>query len=52
MRAATAVVLWQAVELLRQVTAVSPSEYEQQTAHNDAAGVRNVAVFIVDVAEQ
>ncbi|KAK9792029.1 hypothetical protein WJX73_005287 [Symbiochloris irregularis] len=41
-----------AVELLRQVTAVSPSEYEQQAAHNDTAGVRNVAVFIVELAEQ
>ena len=42
----------QAVELLRQVTAVDPGEYEQQAAHNDTAGVRSVAVFIVDLAER
>ena len=43
---------WQGVEMLRQVTAVDPGEYERQTAHNDAAGVRNVAVFVVDLAER
>lgn len=42
----------QAVELLRHVTAVDPGEYERQTAHNDSAGVRNVAVLVVDLAER
>ena len=39
----------QAVELLREVTGVEPSEYDRQQAA-DAAGVKNVAVFLTELS--
>ena len=42
----------QASELLRQVCAVDPTEYEAQAARSDAAGVRCVATFVADLADR
>ena len=42
---------WQAVELLREVASVDPSVYEQQQ-QADAAGVRSVANFIVELSDR
>ena len=42
----------QGVEMLRQICAVDPAEYEAQAAHNDAAGVRCVAAFVADLADR
>ena len=39
----------QAVELLREVTGVEPSEYDRQQAA-DAAGVKNVAIFLTELS--
>ncbi len=39
----------QAVELLRQLATVDPAEYERQ---HDAGGVRNVANFLVELADR
>lgn len=41
----------QATELLREITAVDPADYEQQQ-HADAAGVRSVAAFIADLSDR
>ena len=41
----------QAVELLREVASVDPSVYEQQQ-QADAAGVRSVAGFIVELSDR
>lgn len=41
----------QAVELLREVASVEPAVYEQQQ-QADAAGVRSVAGFIVELADR
>ena len=41
----------QATELLREITAVDPRDYEQQQ-HADAAGVRSVAAFIADLSDR
>lgn len=39
----------QAVELLREVTGVEPLEYDRQQAA-DAAGVKNVAIFLTELS--
>lgn len=43
--------LWcmQAVELLREVARVEPAEYERM---HDSGGVRNVANFLVELADR
>lgn len=43
--------LVQGVELLREVTAVDPLEYDQQQK-DDAAGIRNVSAFVQELAER
>ncbi len=42
---------WQAVELLREVASMDPIVYEQQQ-QADAAGVRSVANFVVELSDR
>lgn len=41
----------QGIEMLREVTSIDPSEYDQQQK-DDASGIRNIAAFIQELAER